>query len=129
MQRIAALAIVLFWISFWADHTSLPANVVDFEWCFLFPDLLWISGAFWLASNWLIARDPRAGTATAVGGSAMVYLALLDAACNLRHSQYTGSLSRGLLNGVVNLACLVFGGANIWYALSGRQENSTQREI
>ena len=118
MQRFASLAIALFWISFWFDHSDLPANVADFEWCFLVPDLLWISGSFWLASNWLIARDPRARIATAVGGSAMVYLGLLDAACNLRHGQYTDSLSRGILNAVVNLACLIFGSINIWYALT-----------
>ena len=47
----------------------------------------------------------------------MVYLGLLDAACNFRHGQYTDSFSRGALNAVVNLACLLFGGANIWYAL------------
>jgi hypothetical protein len=117
MQRIAALAIGLFWISFWKDHTQLPANVVDFEWCFLVPDILWIAGSFWIASNWLIARDRRAGTATAVAGSSMVYLGLLDAACNLRHGQYTDSLSRGALNAVVNFACLLFGSANIWYAV------------
>jgi hypothetical protein len=117
MQRIAALAICVFWISFWADHGQLPANIVDFEWCFLVPDILWISGAFWMASNWLIARDPRAGIATAVAGGSMVYLGLLDAACNFRHGQYTDSLSRGALNAVVNVACLLFGSANIWYAV------------
>jgi hypothetical protein len=117
MQRIAALLIGLFWISFWADHTQLPANVVDFEWCFLLPDIVWISGAFWIASNWLIARDPRAGIATAVAGSSMVYLGLLDGACNFRHGQYTDSFSRGALNAVVNVACLLFGCANIWYAM------------
>jgi hypothetical protein len=116
-QRIAALAIVLFWVSFWADHRELPANVVDFEWCFLLPDLLWIVGAFWLASRWLIIRDRRAGTATAVAGSSMVYLGLLDAACNFRHAQYTGSFSRGALNATVNVACLLFGWVNIWYAM------------
>lgn len=116
-QRIAALAIVAFWIAFWANHGDLPAKVVDFEWCFLVPDLLWIVGAFWLASRWLLARDPRAGIATAVAGSSMVYLGLLDAACNFRHGQYTDSFSRGALNAVVNVACLLFGGANIWYAL------------
>jgi hypothetical protein len=116
-QRIAALAIVLFWISFWADHHELPANVVDFEWCFLLPDLVWIAAAFWVASRWLMARDPRAGIATAVAGSSMVYLGLLDAACNFRHAQYTGSFSRGALNATVNLACLLFGSANIWYAM------------
>jgi len=113
-QRIAALAIILFWISFWADHSQLPQNVVDFEWCFLIPDILWISGAFAVASHWLATRDPRAGLATAVAGSSMVYLGLLDAACNLRHGQYTGS--RGVLNAVINLTCVLFGSANIWYA-------------
>jgi hypothetical protein len=73
------LAICLFWISFWADHSQLPANVVDFEWCFLLPDILWISGVFWLAGNWLIARDPRVGIATAVAGGSMVYWA-----CSMR---------------------------------------------
>jgi hypothetical protein len=115
-QRGAALAIIAFWISFWANHTDLPQNVVDFEWCFLLPDILWISGAFALASHWLITRDPRAGIATAVAGSSLAYLGLLDAACNFRHGQYTGSFSRGALNAVINIACLLFGCANIWYA-------------
>ncbi len=113
-QRIAALAIVFFWISFWNDHHDLPANVVDFEWCFLLPDILWIVGTFWLASHWLMKSDPRAAIATAVAGSAMVYLGMLDAICNFRHGQYTGS--RGALNVAVNVACLLFGSANIWYA-------------
>jgi hypothetical protein len=116
-QRIAVLAIALFWISFWRDHQELPANVVDFEWCFLVPDLLWIGGAFLMASRWLLAGDRRARMGTAVGGSALVYLGLLDAACNLRHGQYTEALARGVLNGVVNVACVLFGAVNIWYAM------------
>lgn len=113
-QRIAALAIVFFWISFWNDHHDLPANVVDFEWCFLLPDLLWIVGTFWLASHWWMRNDRRAAIWTAVAGSSMVYLGMLDAICNFRHGQYAGS--RGALNVVVNVACLLFGSANIWYA-------------
>ena len=116
-QRIAAIAIVLFWLSFWHDHQQLPANVVDFEWCFLVPDLLWISGAFLLASRWLLTGSPKAAMGAAVGGSAMVYLGLLDAACNLRHGQYTESVSRGVLNIIVNLACVLFGGFNIAWAM------------
>jgi hypothetical protein len=113
-QRIAALAIVFFWISFWNDHHNLPANVVDFEWCFLLPDILWIVVTFWLASYWLMKKDTRAAIATAVAGSSMVYLGMLDAICNFRHGQYLGS--RGALNAVVNVACLLFGSTNIWYA-------------
>jgi hypothetical protein len=119
-QRIAALALVGFWVSFWLDHSDLPASVADFEWCFLVPDILWIGGAFAAASHWLIKRDPRASMATAVAGSAMVYLGLLDTACNLRHAQYTGSFSRGALNLAINAACLLFGVANIWYASTRR---------
>jgi hypothetical protein len=121
-QRIGALAIVAFWISFWNDHHDLPANVVDFEWCFLIPDLLWIVGAFWLASHWLMKNDRRAAIATAVAGSSMVYLGMLDAICNFRHGQYTGS--RGALNVIVNVACLLFGSANIWYA-NARSKRTT----
>ncbi len=117
MQRIAATAFPLYWISFWADHGQLPAPIVDFEWCFLLPDILWIAGAFWLASHWLISGDRRAGIAGSVAGGSMVYLGLLDMMVNLRHGQYTFSLSRGILNAAVNVACLVFGFANIWSAL------------
>jgi hypothetical protein len=120
-QRVAVLGILLFWVAFWADHQGLPANVVDMEWCFLVPDIVWIAAAFWLSSRWLLARDRRAGIATAVAGSSLVYLGLLDAACNLRHGQYTESLSRGVLNGAVNLLCVLFGAANIWYAMGNRK--------
>ncbi len=119
-QRFAALSIVAFWISFWVDHSDLPPVVVDIEWSFLIPDLVWIAAAFWIASRWLLARDPRAAIATAVAGSSLVYLGLLDVASNVRHHQYTDSLSRGALNALVNLACLLFGCLNVWYALKHR---------
>ena len=115
-QRVAALGILLFWVAFFHDHSDVPANVADFEWCFLVPDLLWIAGAFLFASHWLIIGHARAAIATAVGGSALVYLGLLDIACNLRHGQYSGSLSRGVLNVGVNALCVLFGLFNIWYA-------------
>lgn len=108
---------VAFWISFWVDHSDMPPTVVDIEWSFLLPDLLWIAALFWLASHWLIARDPRAAIATAAAGGSLVYLGLLDVASNVRHHQYTELFSRGALNALVNLACLVFGCVNIWYAL------------
>ncbi|MEA2540292.1 MAG: hypothetical protein QOH35_1658, partial [Acidobacteriaceae bacterium] len=106
------------------DHQDLPANVVDFEWCFLFPDILGIVGTFWLASHWLMKSDPRAAIATAVAGSSMVYLGMLDSICNFRHGQYAGSFSRGALNAAVNIACLLFGSANIWYA-NARSKRTT----
>jgi hypothetical protein len=78
-------------------------------------------GAFWLASHWLLVRDPRGGIATAVAGSAMVYLGMLDAAC------ISGMVNirvrfRGRFDAVVNAACLLFGCVNIWYAATRRKE-------
>jgi hypothetical protein len=54
----------------------------------------------------------------------MVYLGMLDAICNFRHGQYAGSFSRGALNAAVNIACLLFGSANIWYA-NARSKRTT----
>jgi len=117
-QRLAAAAICLYWILFAVDHGELPANVVDVEWAFLLPDLVWIALAFLVASGCLLSGDRRAEVASAVAGGSMVYLGFLDIMLNVRHGQYTISLARGLLNAAVNGSCLVFGLANIWFALS-----------
>jgi hypothetical protein len=120
-QRFAALAIVAFWVSFWMDHSDLPAAIVDMEWSFLIPDLAWIVVALWIASHWVMRGDRRAAVATAVAGGSLAYLGLLDAASNLRHHQYSGSFSRGALNAAVNLACVGFGCASICIALRHSQ--------
>jgi hypothetical protein len=109
MQRITAAAIIAFWALFLADHGSLPAGVVDFEWCFVLPDLLWISALLLAASQWLLKGHPRWITATAAAGGALVFLGLLDFMFNLRHGQYTASATRGLLNGAINAYCVLFG--------------------
>jgi hypothetical protein len=119
MQRAFAAAIVLFWILFWADHGQLPPDVIDFELCFAWPDLLVIVGLLWIASHWLLAGDSRGRIAGAAAGGALFYLGVLDVMFNLRHGQYTMPISRGLLNAIVNSGCILFGLGNIWLALSG----------
>ena len=114
-QRIAAALVVLFWISFAGEFRSLPAALVDFEWSFLVPDLLWIVVPFWVASHWLLTGNRKGRAATAVAGGAIFYLGLLDVAYNVRHGQYL--TPRGFLNAAVNLACLVFGAVNIRFGL------------
>ena len=114
-QRIAAALIAVFWVSFLAEFRQLPAALVDFEWSFIVPDLLWIVAPFLVASHWLLTGNRKGRTATAVAGGAMVYLGLLDVAYNVRHGQY--ATARGLLDASVNLACLLFGAVNIWFGL------------
>jgi hypothetical protein len=119
IQRAFAAAVVLFWVLFWADHDQLPLNIVDFEMCFVLPDLLWIVGLLWIASYWLVADDSRGRIASAAAGGALFYLGLLDVMFNLRHGQYTMPISRGLLNAIVNSGCILFGLGNICFALMG----------
>ncbi len=114
-QRITAALVTLFWISFAFDFRDLPAAMVDFEWSFIVPDLLWIVVPFLIASHWLLTGNRKARAATAVAGGAIFYLGLLDVAYNVRHGQY--STNRGFLDASVNLACLVFGAINIWFGL------------
>ena len=119
VQRGFAAAVVLYWILFWADHGQLPPNVVDFELCFTWPDLLCIVGLLWIASYWLLADDRRGRVASAAAGGALFYLGLLDVMFNLRHGQYAMPISRGLLNAIVNAGCILFGLVNLWFALTG----------
>jgi succinate dehydrogenase hydrophobic anchor subunit len=121
-QRITAVVLCAFWVLFSLDHEGLPANVVNVEWAFVLPDLLVIAAGYGLASHWILRQDPRAGIATAAAGGALFYLGFLDAMLNIREGKYTESLSRGLLNAVVNLSCLVFGAACIRYAMKTVQE-------
>jgi hypothetical protein len=114
-QRIAAALVALFWISFVGEFRELPAALVDFEWSFMVPDLLWIIAPFLVASHWLLTGNRKGRAATAVAGGAIFYLGLLDVAHNVRHGQY--STTRGLLDATVNLACLVFGAVNIQFGL------------
>ena len=119
MQRAFAAAVVLFWVSIWAKPELLPRDVIDFELCFAWPDLLVIVGLLWIASYWLLAGDSRGRIASAAAGGALIYLGLLDVMFNLRHGQYTMPISRGLLNAIVNAGCLLFGLGNICFALMG----------
>ena len=114
-QRIAAALIALFWVSFLGEYKELPAPIVDFEWCFIAPDLLFIVLPFLVSSRWLLTGNRKARAATAVAGGAMFYLGLLDVAYNALHGQYP--TSRGFLDAAVNLACLIFGAVNIRYGL------------
>ena len=113
-QRIAAALVVLFWVSFLGEYKELPAAMVDFEWSFIVPDLLWIVVPFLVASHWLLTGNQKGPIASAVAGGAIFYLGLLDVAYNARHGQY--STARGFLDAAVNFACLVFGAVNIWFA-------------
>jgi hypothetical protein len=124
MQRAFAAAMVLFWILIWIEPELLTRDVIDFELCFAWPDLVVIVGLLGSASYWLSAGDSRGRIASAAAGGALVYLGLLDVMFNLRHGQYTIAISRGIFNAIINSGCLLFGVGNIWFALGGLERQA-----
>ena len=119
MQRAFAAAVVLFWVLIWAEPAFVPPDIIDFELCFAWPDLLVIVGLLGIASYWMLTGDSRGRIASAAAGGALLYLGLLDVMFNLRHGQYTIAISTGTFNAVINAGCILFGLGNIWFALSG----------
>jgi hypothetical protein len=116
MQRVAAAAILLYWIVFWFDQAQLPMVVQDYELNFILPDILWIVALLLVASRGLIAGEPRAFALSAAAGGALVFLGLLDVVFNARHGQYTASAVQGFVNAAVNVGCILFGLWNIYAA-------------
>ncbi len=112
MQWATALGIVAFWVYFFAVENRRPdadSTWLAFERSFPVADLLWLTPLLgW--GGW----SARRGRATAIpcalaAGGAMVFLGLLDASFNLQQGRYTLSLLDGLLNGFINVYCVVFG--------------------
>jgi hypothetical protein len=104
------VAIVLFWIVFGLENEELPSHVVDFEFNFFIPDLLWITPLLILSSYWLKHDHSYGVIAGVAAGGGLVFLVLLDAMFNIRHGGYSLSAD-GLLNVAVNSGCIGFG---IW---------------
>lgn len=112
-QKIAAGIVAAFWVSFLGEYKELPAAIVDFEWNFVAPDLLWIVAPLLFASHLLVTGHRKARIACAIAGGALFYLGFLDVMYNLLHGQYW--TPRGFLDAAVNLACLAFGAVNMRY--------------
>jgi len=108
MQRIAAAAIVVFWITFWADHDGFPPDVLDCESNFIIPDLVWLAGLLLFASYCLKKEDSRGIVASSAAEGGLVFLGLLDVHFNWRHGQYAYS-PQVWLNVVVHAGYIWFG--------------------
>jgi hypothetical protein len=57
MLPILGALVALFWVSFPGDHKELSAPIVDFEWCFIVPNLLWIVAPLLVTSHWVPTRS------------------------------------------------------------------------
>jgi len=125
LQLITACGIVSFWVYFFAVENHRPGNDptwLAFERSFPIPDLLWVTPLL-VIGGWAMRRGQAWATPCAIAaGGALVFLGLLDASFNFQQGRYTISLGDGLLNGFINLYCLVFGAALIRYTWRSRAD-------
>ena len=112
LQTLFAAGIVLWWAYFFAAAQSDPANspvYLAFESAFPLPDLVWLVPLLYTAARTNARGDGRGPLWTAAAGGALVFLGLLDASFNAQNGIYTRSLTDGVLNGFINVACIGFG--------------------
>ena len=114
VQTLFAAGIVLWWAYFFAVARNDPASsaaYLAFESAFPLPDLVWLVPLLYTAARANARGDARSLLWTAASGGALVFLGLLDVSFNLQNNIYTQSLTDGLLNGFINLACV---GLGLW---------------
>ena len=112
VQWITAAGIVLFWAYFFAVENRRPggdAIYLAFERSFPVPDLLWLTPLL-LIGGWSLRSGRTAGVpwVIAAGGS-MAFLGILDASFNVQQGRYAIGVFDGMLNGFINVYCLVAG--------------------
>jgi len=112
LQLLSAAGIVAFWIWFFTVENRRPGNdpiYLAFERSFPLPDLLWLTPLL-VVGGWSMRRGrPSAAAYSIAAGGAMVFLGLVDAAFNVQQARYTISLFDGVLNGFINLYCVIVG--------------------
>lgn len=133
LQLALALGFIGFWILFFAEDAcrvsgprladclatgkstdcARPALACErylaFENSFPLPDLGFIVPLL-LLSAWGIWQNRRMGLLTGImAGSALIFLGLLDISFNLQNARYSTGMIDLLMNGVINLVCVIFG--------------------
>jgi len=126
LQWVTAGGIAVFWVYFFTVENrrgGVDPIYLAFEQSFPVADLFWLVPLLILA-GWFAHRGRAAAIpCTAAAGGAMVFLGLVDAGFNLRQGRYAIGLFDGLMNGFINLYCLVGGLVFIrssWRHLAGR---------
>ena len=108
---LTGLGLLLFWIGFFTvglAPENPPPGYFEYEHSFPLPDLL-LSTAL-VFSGVLMLKGKETGYKLAlVCAGALIFLGLLDFSFNLQNGIYALSAAELLLNGAINLWCVVFG--------------------
>jgi hypothetical protein len=111
-QITCATGILIFWGSFFFLKNTYSNNLeiwLAYERSFPFADIFWITPLLILSAFWLSKKNRKGIVTTIASGGGIVFLGLVDTAFNIQQGIYTKSFLDALLNGFLNLFCVLFG--------------------
>jgi hypothetical protein len=112
LELLTALGIILFWIYFFIMENADPNNTsiyLAFERSFPLADIGWLVPALIIGAIGLMQKRRFGTVFSLAGGGALIFLSLLDISFNVFNRTYAKSIAYGIMNGSINLWCLLFG--------------------
>ena len=108
---LTGIGLLLFWVGFFTIDLA-PANpppgYFEYEHSFPLPDII-LAAALIVAGTMMLRGSPRGGRIALICSGALIFLGLLDFSFNIQNGVYALSAAELLLNGSINLWCVVFG--------------------
>ncbi|UCC19856.1 MAG: hypothetical protein JSV62_00840 [Promethearchaeota archaeon] len=112
-QIIWGFGIIAFWIYFFLVENKNPERTevyLVFEKSFVIPDICWITVCYFISGISLIMNQPIWVFFSIAGGSAMLFLFLMDLSFNIQQGNYKKDKRKENLGEIViNILCLIFG--------------------
>jgi hypothetical protein len=113
LQIIFGIGIIGFWIYFLVVENKDPEKTevyLVFERSFILPDIGWAAPCLFISATGLLTNQGYWVFFSIAGGSAILFLFLLDFSFNIQQGNYKkGKLKENLLEIIVNILCVIFG--------------------
>ncbi|NLA27106.1 MAG: hypothetical protein GX878_06895 [Firmicutes bacterium] len=108
---LTGLGLLLFWIAFFTvglAPDNPPPGYFEYEHSFPLPDIV-LAVALIAAGVMMFRGRAPGGLLALLCSGALIFLGLLDFSFNIQNGVYTLSTAELLLNGSINLWCVLFG--------------------
>ncbi|MFX1324085.1 MAG: hypothetical protein ACFE8N_03950 [Promethearchaeota archaeon] len=113
LQIIFGIGIIIFWVYFLLVENKDPEKTevyLVFERSFILPDIGWATPCLFISAAGLLTNQGYWVFFSIAGGSAILFLFLLDFSFNIQQGNYKkGRLKDNFLEIIVNILCVIFG--------------------
>lgn len=128
-QILFGTGVLFYWVYFFLLEDSNPANSgiwLAYERAFPYADVIWITPLLFLSVFWMSKQNPKGIVTTIASGGCLVFLGLVDVTYNIQQGIYAKSIFDAVLNGFINLFCILFGLISVvwgWYLIKNNAVN------